>query len=64
MAAQVCAKVALSESKLAQRWAKLGSRQLKVSPSCLQVGHNYNQIHSSWLQYYMKTERAEMLENQ
>ena len=33
MAVQVHAKVALSESKLAPIWAKLGSRQLKVSIS-------------------------------
>ena len=62
MAAQVRAKVALSESKLAQRWAKLGSSQLKVSPSCPQVGDNCRQIHSRWLQYCMKAERAKMLE--
>ena len=61
MAAQVHAKVARSESKLAQRWAKLGSRQLKVSPSCPQVGDNCRQIHSRWLQYCMKAERAKML---
>ena len=34
MAAQVHAKVALGESKLAPIWAKLSSRQLKVILSC------------------------------
>ena len=62
MAVQVHAKVALSESKLAPIWAKLGSRQLKVSPSCPQVGHNCYQIDSGWLQYCMKVEKAKMLE--
>ena len=64
MAVQVHLKVALSDSKLAQRWAKLGSRQPKVSPSCPQVGDNCRQIHSRWLQYCMKAERAKMLEKQ
>ena len=34
MAAQVHAKVALSDFELVPIWVKLGSRQLKVSLSC------------------------------
>ena len=64
MAAQVNAKVALTESKLVPRWAKLGSRQPKVIPSCPYVGHNCCQIDSRWLQCFMKAERANMHEKQ
>ena len=62
MAAQVHAEVAVSDSKLAQRWAKLVSRQLKMSPGCPKVGHNCCQVDSRWLQYCMKAGRKTMPE--